>query len=325
MAGTLFGLGLSQQIDANGRPMAGCLLYVYEANTTTPATTYQDFGLTAGLELSFPIAADANGRLPQFWLSDGSYRARLTDSSGVVQFDLPEVLALGASSGAGAGGGVDANAIYQTGDVKPRYATGTHSGWVRMNGRTIGSATSGAAERANADCQALFEHLWTVDSNLTVSSGRGGSAAADWAANKTIALPDFRGRVIAGLDDMGNSAAGRLTSTYFGGGGGANGTTLGSAGGNESHQLTSAQLAAHTHTGSGTTASNGAHTHTYTGSPGTTVLNSGGGFPEPNGTGTTSSNGAHTHTFSFTSDSTGSDGSHNNVQPTKLMTFYIKL
>jgi hypothetical protein len=55
----------------------------------------------------------------------------------------------------------------------------------------------------------------------------------DWGANKTIAVPDWRGRVIAGLDDMGNTAASRLTAGYFG----AAATTLGVAGGNQNTTL----------------------------------------------------------------------------------------
>ncbi len=45
--------------------------------------------------------------------------------------------------------------------------------------------------------EALFLHLWTnfANTECPVSSGRGASAAADWAANKDIKLPDYRGRV----------------------------------------------------------------------------------------------------------------------------------
>jgi microcystin-dependent protein len=148
--------------------------------------------------------------------------------------------------------------------VKARYGTGVLSGFVRMNGRTIGSATSGATERANADAQALFEYLWTTDPNLTVSSGRGGSANADWLANKTIALPDMRGCVIAGMDDMGASAASILTSTFYG----ASAATLGNAGGTQSITLTLAQVPAHTHTGTATGTTNNSttdHTHNFSG------------------------------------------------------------
>lgn len=51
-------------------------------------------------------------------------------------------------------------------------------------------------------------------------------------------LPDFRGRVLAGKDDMGGSAASRRTSTYFG----TIAAALGAVGGGESQTLTLAQL-----------------------------------------------------------------------------------
>jgi hypothetical protein len=99
--------------------------------------------------------------------------------------------------------------VLSTGDVKWRMQTGTLTGFVRMNGRTIGSAASGATERANADTADLYTYLWTnfSDALAPVSGGRGASAAADFAANKTITIPTMQGYGPAGLDDMGNSAA----------------------------------------------------------------------------------------------------------------------
>lgn len=114
-----------------------------------------------------------------------------------------------------------------------------------MDGRTIGSATSGATSRANADCYDLYIGLWTSMSNTEapVTGGRGASAIADWNANKPIAIPDHRGRVAAGKDNMGGSAANRLTTAASG----VNGAALGAAGGSQSHVLTSAQMPSHTH------------------------------------------------------------------------------
>ena len=91
-----------------------------------------------------------------------------------------------------------------------------HSGWVRANGRTVGRATSGGTERANADSEALFLYLWGADAGLGVSTGRGARPAADCAANKKIALPDWRGRAIGALADMGNRREHGSDSTYFG-------------------------------------------------------------------------------------------------------------
>lgn len=112
-------------------------------------------------------------------------------------------------------------------------------GWVWSDGKTIGSASSGATNRADADCESLFKHYWGnyPNSVLAVSGGRGISASADWSANKTIVVPDRRGRVDAGQDDMGGTAASRLTS----GGSGVDGATLGAVGGTETHTLTAAQ------------------------------------------------------------------------------------
>lgn len=51
----------------------------------------------------------------------------------------------------------------------------------------------------------------------------------------TFNLPDLRGRVLAGKDDMGGSAQNRLTSSWFG----ANATVLGATGGSEKNALIS--------------------------------------------------------------------------------------
>ena len=236
-AGTIPGISMTQQLDSLGHPLNGGKLYLIQAGTTsTPQNCYQDSGLT--LPWPNPITLDSAGRIPQLFCADGSIKIRLTNSVGVQQLVADNLLVVGPSGGGGGGGTVDPTTIAATGDLKVSYGTSVLSGWVRANGRTIGSATSGATERANADTEALFLYLWGADPNLTVSGGRGTSAAADWSANKTIALPDWRGRAIAGLDDMGNSAAGRLTSTYFG----TAATVLGAAGGAESRTLTLAQL-----------------------------------------------------------------------------------
>lgn len=88
---------------------------------------------------------------------------------------------------------------WSTGDVKITLKTVADTGWVMMNDGTIGNATSSATARANADTSALFTLLWnnTADADCAVSTGRGVSAAADYAASKTIAIPKSLGRALA--------------------------------------------------------------------------------------------------------------------------------
>lgn len=316
-AGTVPGFSLTPQFDLTGKVAPGCKLYIIQAGTvSTPQNAYQDTGLTK--VLPNPMTCDAGGRIGQWFVADGLIKLRLTTSTGTQIFVGDNLLVVGPSSGGGGGGGtVDPTTIAATGDLKVAYGKSVLSGWVRANGRTIGSATSGATERANSDCQALFEYLWGADSNLSVSGGRGASAAADWAANKTIALPDWRGRALAGLDDMGNSAAGRLTASYFG----TAATVLGAAGGSESHTLTAAQLPANI-------PNTLAATFTPAAGAGSVVVGTGVGtfssgsvnapFPPTSITlgGTVSITGAI---------NTGGGSAHKTVQPTMLATIYLKL
>jgi len=314
MAGSI-SLSLSQQFNELGKPLAGGLLYFYAAGTTTPQDAFKDSNLT--LQHPNPITLDSAGRVPAFYLADGNIKIRLTDAAGVTQIAADNLLVIGPSSGSGSGDTVDATTILATGDIKVRYGTGAVTGFVRLNGRTIGSATSGASELANASAQELFEFLWTADPNLAVSTGRGANANADWVANKQLTLPDFRGRAIAGLDDMGNSAAGRLTATYFG----ATATALGAVGGSESHTLTKAQSAVLTYTAAVT---DPGHPHgTYSRAQTDLAANAGGGLSNMGASGGTTATATTGITVGVTSDAGG--GAHNNVPPTALITVYCKL
>jgi microcystin-dependent protein len=60
----------------------------------------------------------------------------------------------------------------------------------------------------------------------------------------TFNIPDMRGRAVAGKDDMGGTAASRLTSTVL-----TASNTLGATGGTQTHTLTAAQsgVPAHAH------------------------------------------------------------------------------
>lgn len=208
MAGLFPSIANSQNVDVNGQPLEASVLTVYNGGTLVLASCFQDIGLA--IPAQNPMTADITGRLPIFYVNDGVYRVRLVDQTGVLIYDYPQVASIGASSSGGGGSGVDPTTIFQTGDeLFQKVANLIRAGWVRQNARTIGSATSGATERSNNDCQNLFLFLWNnyTDAKCLVPGGRGGSAATDWGANKQITLPDMRGKGAFGLDGMGNARA----------------------------------------------------------------------------------------------------------------------
>ena len=156
----------------------------------------------------------------------------------------------------------------------------------------------------------------------------------------TFNLPDLRGRVVAGVNNMGGTPANRITTN----GAGFDGNTLGAAGGAQVVTLTADQsgLREHSHvatsTHSLTADAGGAHTHNLTlgideGSPPGLLKYFNTGAVDTDGTTTypTDSGGTHSHSVSGTiattvSESTEAPASqaHNNVQPTMVLNKIIK-
>jgi hypothetical protein len=119
MAGTFPGVSNTQQQDTNGDALSGAILTVYNGGTTILSNVFQDIGLA--IPGPNPMTADASGRIPLFFVADGTYRVRLTDVFGSTAnggFDYPQIPSIGASSSGGGGSAVDPNSILQTGDVK---------------------------------------------------------------------------------------------------------------------------------------------------------------------------------------------------------------
>jgi microcystin-dependent protein len=177
---------------------------------------------------------------------------------------------MGISSGlAGAVGAVP------VGVVNPFAGSTAPSGWLLCAGQAV----------SRTEYSSLFATIST-----TYGTGDGST---------TFNVPDMRGRVAAGKDDMGGTAASRLTSTVL-----TASNTLGATGGTQTHTLTSAQsgVPAHTHTFAIGNVS------TFTG-----IVGSSGHGGTVRDTGTTDNNTA-----------ANASQAHLNTQPTIVLNYIIK-
>jgi hypothetical protein len=291
--GTLWSRSNSYEWDSNHDPAEGALVYFFDAGTSTPRAVYTTAALSTPHE--HPVEADGNGRWPAIFLQFGDYKETATTAGGAQLWttdNIPNPEPFDESFT------LDTTTILNTGDYIFSGANGARTGAVRCNGKTIGNATSGGTERANADTSALFAYLWNnyADAQAAVSTGRGATAAADFAASKTIALPDHRGAHVVGFDDMGSTASGNFAGVP---GVSGNGSFAGSIIGANTHTLLTAETPAHTHSFSATTGAGSAHSHTF--SDLSTVA--GGSHTH---TGTTDSGGVdHTHSYTDALSKTG--------------------
>jgi microcystin-dependent protein len=176
------------------------------------------------------------------------------------------------------------------------------AGWLMCAGQAV----------SRTDYSALFNALST-----TYGAGNGST---------TFNLPDLRGRVPAGVDNMGGSAASRLTSTVL-----TASNTLGATGGAQTHTLSEAQMPSHTHI-------QNQHSHPMDFDPidertqfsgissaNSTVIGFGDATVVPTywAFSNTYTSGA-TRTAIPTNQTTGSGTAHTNTQPTLVLNYIIK-
>ena len=185
------------------------------------------------------------------------------------------------------------------GELIPWTLLSAPSGWVFPYGQTLSRTTYAA--------------LWEVAQD-EISNGNTFFNNGD--GSTTFGIGDVRGRVVAGKDNMGGTAAGRLTTAV-------NGSVLGDVGGNQA-------LQSHTHTVTGTTSSDGDHQHRADAILGSTVTTTSTGqyvrglrdYVGSSDSALTSTNGAHTHTVTGTAAAAGT-GASGNVQPTIVANYIL--
>ena len=183
-----------------------------------------------------------------------------------------------------------ATLVVGAGDFVIVYCDGT--GFSTVGGSSSPSGTMSAYAGSSAPSGWLFCYGQAVSrTNYAALFLAIGTTYGAGDGSTTFGLPDIRGRVIAGKDNMGGTAASRLTSPVAG-------STLGASGGSQSHTLSATEMPAHTH-GINATASYDGYAPTAL-----TITN---GSPTPTNTA-----------------SAGSGAAHNNVQPTFISNYIIK-
>lgn len=159
------------------------------------------------------------------------------------------------------------------GMLAPYAGSSAPSGWLLCYGQAVSRST--------------YSALFTVIST-TYGVGDGST---------TFNLPDLRGRVAVGKDNMGGAAASRMTT----GGSGVDGATLGAVGGTQTHTLTAGEMPAHVHELTNLFVAGGSGTGSYEWTTGTRAR-----YDSPN------------------TGSAGGGQAHNNTQPSIIINYIIK-
>lgn len=130
----------------------------------------------------------------------------------------------------------------------------------------------------------------------------------------TFNLPDKRGRVSAGFDN--GNITGRLNS------GGINAAVLGSAAGEQTHVLTTTELAAHSHA---STLTDPGHQHAINQVFQSAQAPGSGGPAFWQATTQATVTGSNTTGVTINNASAGGGGAHNNIQPTIVCNYIIRI
>ncbi len=266
--------GEQQFFDNNGNPLTSGTIDFYAPNTTNRKTTWKNAGET--IVNTNPVVLDSAGRAIIY--GQGTYRQVVKDYLGNLIWDQ---LTVGpGTSGSAVTNFGDGNAVgtvkLWAGIVAPaQYQFAYGQQVLRVSFPDLYSAitqtisvicTSGSAVLsgisdttqiavgANVETSCVpgtGTVIATTASTVTLSSTANISTTVNATffpfgngnGATTFSIPDLRGYVMAGRDNMGGTAANRLTATYFG----KSADALGASGGSQSQTLTLAEMVGHTH------------------------------------------------------------------------------
>lgn len=185
------------QFNQDGIPLVGGKLFTYINNTTTKQATYTDY--TGQTTNTNPIVLDDNGQC-SVWLVEGAtYTFTLspaddTDPPTNPYWTRNGITGINDLSQEGATGPVTSGLAVLTGEIRefPGPEAMVPAGWLLCNGAPVSRTTY-------ATLFAVYGESWGPGDGST-----------------TFNLPDKRGIITAGADNMGGSAASRVTAASIG-------------------------------------------------------------------------------------------------------------
>src|ERR1700678_3673731 len=292
---TLLPNAVQQFFNANGMPLNGGSVYFYIPSTTTPKTVWADSGQT--MPYSQPVLLDAAGEPSSAAgiYGSGTYRQQVFDSNNNLIWDaVTASTGTGGGGGGTAGDGMPLGFIMPfAGNALPSgydWAAGqaynrttfallmtaltiTESATCTNNNATITGLSSTYQMGVGQPIESLAfppgttvasivsASSITVSNAVTAASGPCTVTVFPWGngnGSTTFNLPNYSGYVLAGADNLDNTAANVLTSTTRTGGW----DFLGAAGGSQVYTLTQSNLPAITPS---ITITDPGHTHNVTG------------------------------------------------------------
>lgn len=256
---------VQQFFDNNGNPLSSGTVTTYETGTSTLKTTWRDStGVTANTN---PIVLDAGGKAIIY--GEGTYRQLVKDRNGNTVWDAVTSPDGGATPTQVGDGNLVGTVLPWSGLVAPNqyvFAYGqaisraTFADFFTAVTQSLnvictsGSNTlTGLSDTTQIKVGSALEASLCVVAGTTVTSKTGSTVVMSNTSSvsinstarffpygngngtSTFNVPDLRGYAVAGRDNMGGTAASRLTSTYFATAG------LGATGGSQSQEITFSQ------------------------------------------------------------------------------------
>ena len=269
--------GVQQFFDNSGNPLSSGKIYFYEVGTSTFKDTYTSIAATT-INVN-PITLNAGGKAPTGGIYGiGLYRQLVKDRNGNTIWDAVTAPGGGSTTPTDVGdGNLVGTVLPWSGLVAPNQYVFAYG--QEINRTTYSTFFTAVTQQANVICSAASNTLTGISdtsqipigapielalcviagttvvsktsSTVTLSNSSSVSINAvatffPWGngnGTTTFNVPDLRGYVMAGRNNMGGTASARLTSTYYN----SNPDALGAAGGSQNHTLTISEMAVHDH------------------------------------------------------------------------------